>query len=149
VAKARDIPLEADEPYAQAAARVVRTRADEVFEHAEGVLDVSDIERVHAMRVATRRLRAVLEIFAPCFPKALYRDVLGDVKRLADALGQRRDPDVHLEAFAGRDDIGVLIEHLRERQAHGNTVLAAELERVEETRLRERLAQLADEAAVA
>ena len=37
----------------------------ELFEQAEGVLDTSDIERVHDMRVATRRLRAVLEIFAP------------------------------------------------------------------------------------
>ena len=34
-----------------------------------GVLDVGDIERVHDMRVATRRLRAALEIFGPCFPR--------------------------------------------------------------------------------
>ena len=37
--------------------------------HADGVLDTSDIERVHDMRVATRRLRAVLEVYAPCFPR--------------------------------------------------------------------------------
>ena len=34
----------------------------------EDVLDVADIERVHDMRVATRRLRAALEVFEPCFP---------------------------------------------------------------------------------
>ncbi len=88
MAKARDIPIDPDEPYAQTAARVVRVRADELFSDREDVLDVSDIERVHAMRVASRRLRAVLEIFAPCFPKAEYREVLQDVKALADALAE-------------------------------------------------------------
>ena len=51
-------------------ARPSRVRAEELFEHADGVLDTDDIERVHDMRVATRRLRAVLEIFAPVLPRA-------------------------------------------------------------------------------
>ena len=58
-----------------------------------------DIERVHDMRVASRRLRAVLEIFAVCFPESEYKGVLKDVKALADALGERRDPDVHIAAL--------------------------------------------------
>ena len=49
-----------------------------------------------------RRLRAVLEIFAPCFRnKRVPGGVLRDVKRLADALGERRDPDVHIDALRG------------------------------------------------
>src|SRR3954447_10444293 len=100
MAKARDIPsLHADLSYREAAARTVSVRAQEVFEHAEGVLDTSDIERVHDMRVASRRLRAVLEIFEPCFPKRDFRAALKDVKALADALGERRDPDVHIAAM--------------------------------------------------
>src|SRR5438046_2113521 len=105
MAKARDISgLHADLRFREAAARTVAVRAQELFEHAEGVLDTSDIERVHDMRVASRRLRAVLEIYEPCFPRKALRDVLDDVKALADALGERRDPDVHLaqlEEFAG------------------------------------------------
>ena len=99
MAKAAEIEVSPDEPYARAAARIVRVRAHELFGHAEGVLDTEDIERVHDMRVASRRLRAVLEVFAPCFPKGPYKSVLRDVKRLADALGERRDPDVHLAAM--------------------------------------------------
>ena len=68
MAKAADIGVTASEPYALAGARIVRVRAKELFAQSDGVLDTSDIERVHDMRVATRRLRAVLEIFAPCFP---------------------------------------------------------------------------------
>ena len=94
MARARHIAgLSAHEPFGVAAARSVRTRAAELFDHAESVLDTTDIERVHDMRVASRRLRAVLEIFAPCFPKDTYTAVLRDVKALADALAGRLDLD--------------------------------------------------------
>jgi CHAD domain-containing protein len=146
MAKAAEIDVAPDEPYARAAARIVRVRTQEVFEHDEGVLDTVDIERVHAMRVATRRLRAVLEVFAPCFPKAPFKAALRDVKALADALGERRDPDVHLEAMREFGGVEPLLERLRERQAAGNTVLASALEAVEASDLRGRLLELADAA---
>ena len=46
------------------------------------------------MRVATRRLRAALEVFEPCFPAGQFADALAEVKAIADALGERRDRDV-------------------------------------------------------
>ena len=99
MAKQKDIDTTPWEPYARAGARIVRVRTRELFSHAASVLDTEDIERVHDMRAASRRLRAVLEIFAARFPKAEYRSVLRDVRRLADALGERRDPDVHIAAM--------------------------------------------------
>jgi CHAD domain-containing protein len=155
VAKAAEIAIAPEEPYRAAAARIVRVRARELFEQAGGVLDVRDIERVHDMRVASRRLRAVLEIFAPCFPPQEFGGVLRDVKQLADALGERRDPDVHIDALtafalevppAARPGVRRLVAEQRDRQAHGNEMLAAELERVEHRGLRERLLALADAA---
>ena len=155
MAKAEDIDTHGDEPFRLAGARIVRTRTDELFARSAGVLDVRDIERVHDMRVASRRLRAVLEIFAPCFPAAEFKGVLGDVKALADALGERRDPDVHIDALtrfaraltpAQRAGVGVLIDEQRALQAAGNEALAAALERIEERGLRERLLALADAA---
>jgi CHAD domain-containing protein len=155
MAKAADIEVRPWEPYARAGARIVRVRTEELFGHAEGVLDTEDIERVHDMRVATRRLRAVLEIFAPCFPPGGFKGALRDVKALADALGERRDPDVHvaaLEAFAAAvpaaDRAGVreLAERQRARQAAGNARLAAALEQVRRSDLRVRLLALADAA---
>jgi CHAD domain-containing protein len=155
VAKAKDIDVAPSEPYRRAAARVVRVRAGELFESAEGVLDTRDIERVHDMRVASRRLRAVLEIFAPCFPQSEFDSVLRDVKQLADALGERRDPDVHIDALqafskalpaGSRPGVARLVEDLRERQASGNELLAAALERAAERGLHERLLALADAA---
>src|SRR5690349_23054125 len=100
MAKAKPIPdLSADDSYAEGAARIVSVRAAELAEHAQGVLDTGDIERVHDMRVTTRRLRAALEIFEPCFPEDPYREAIAQVKRLADALGERRDRDVAIDAL--------------------------------------------------
>jgi CHAD domain-containing protein len=155
MAKAEDIDVTPDEPYRRAGARIVRVRTKELFDHAEGVLDTSDIERVHDMRVASRRLRAVLEIFAPCFSQSEFKGVLKDVKRLADALGERRDPDVHIDALnafskkltaANKHGVARLIEELEQRQARGNELLAAELERAEQRGLHGRLLALADAA---
>ena len=149
MAKAQDVPgLSAELSYGEAAAAIVAVRAEEVFAHADRVLDTVDIERVHDMRVATRRLRAMLEIFEPCFERASLRPVLGDVKALADALGERRDPDVQLAALAGfeaavlkADAPGVeaMAERERERQATGNIALADALREAQESDLRGRL----------
>ena len=100
MARARPIPdLAAEDTYAAAAAKIVSVRAREVADHAHDVLDVADIERVHDMRVATRRLRAALEIFEPCFPPKELSAALAQVKAIADALGERRDRDVAIAAL--------------------------------------------------
>ncbi len=152
MAKAADIDITPDLPFAEAASRVVAVRAQELFDAQEGVLDTGDIERVHAMRVASRRLRAVLEIFAVCFPPDEHRAVLTEVKALADALGTRRDPDVQLDAVAQladargdaeRPGLEVFADRLRAEQAAGNEVLAAALERADAVDLRGRLLELA------
>src|SRR3954471_11786466 len=156
MAKARDIEgLQADMPFEKAAAATVAVRAEELFEHSANVLDTSDIERVHDMRVASRRLRAVLEIYAPCFPKAQFKPLLREVKDLADALGERRDPDVLLDRLATLEaalpkanapGIEAFAAPIREEQERGNATLAAALERAERTDLRGRLALLAASA---
>jgi CHAD domain-containing protein len=156
MAKAREIAgIEPQTAFREAAARAVEVRTDEVFAFREGVLDIGDIERVHDMRVATRRLRAVMEVFEPCFPKKPHRAALRDVKRLADALGERRDPDVHIDALEGiaaaltaedRPGIESLENELRVRQVAANEELAAMLEEVAESDLEGRLKALAVEA---
>jgi CHAD domain-containing protein len=154
MAKAADVPLEPGMSFADAAALTVSVRAGELWEHSENVLDMSDIERVHDMRVATRRLRAVLEIFQPAFPRAAHAEVLTEVKALADALGARRDPDVHLEALAGLSEamgpdaapgLEVFAARIRAEQAEGNATLAAALEHAEDSDLRGRIKALVAE----
>jgi CHAD domain-containing protein len=156
MAKPKPIPdLSVEDSYAEAAAKIVSVRSGELSEHARGVLDTGDIERVHDMRVATRRLRAALEIFEPCFPEKAYRETLGEVKRLADALGERRDRDVAIAALHGfneqmpspdRRGVASLIEHLREEQEEANRELAPLVEQPHLRALRESLDELVNGA---
>jgi CHAD domain-containing protein len=157
MAKAREVPgLHAQLPYREAAAATVRVRAQELEDAREGVLDTGDIERVHTMRVATRRLRAVLEIYRPCFDREAYAPVLRDVKALADALGARRDPDVQLQALQAfakampsgeLAGIDLLADEVREEQAQGNELLSVALAEAERSDLHGRLLALLGEPA--
>jgi CHAD domain-containing protein len=134
VAKPKPISdLTADRSYAEAAAMIVSVRAQELDEHAQGVLDTGDIERVHDMRVTTRRLRAALEIFEPCFPEKAYGEALTVVMRLADALGLRRDREVAIASLHNFNDqmpapdrrgVKSLIDELRSEQERANADLA-------------------------
>jgi CHAD domain-containing protein len=154
VARARQIPgFDCDEPFAAAAARVVAVRAAEVFEHSSGVLDIDDTERVHDMRVATRRLRAALEVFEPCFPHKRWRRALKRVRKLADALGERRDRDVAIGFLEGcapdlsgadRSALGTLIEELRAEQRQANEELAPFVRPERLAKLRRQLIELVE-----
>lgn len=147
--------MDCDEPFARAAARVVRLRAEEVLDHADGVLDLDDVQPVHDMRVATRRLRAALEVFEPCFPPKRYRKALKRVKALARALGERRDRDVAialLEELEGgvaerdRAALAAAIERLRKEQRDANEELAPAVAPKRLKKLRRRLDKLAKTA---
>ena len=156
MAKALPIPgLNPGTRFADAAAASVEVRAREVFAQAHGVLDISDIERVHDMRVATRRLRAAMEVFAACFSKSEHKRLLREVKALADVLGERRDPDVAIAALEGiaaelaaadRPGIEGLTDEMSRGQGRGNDRLAAALEELGRSRLEERLLALAQTA---
>lgn len=153
MARARKIPgVNAKATFAEAAASAIEVRCQEVFSFADGVLDTTDPERVHDMRVATRRLRAALEIFAVCFPKTEHTALLREVKLLADALGERRDPDVQILALeelktelgnGERNGLNGLLATLRARQADGNERVQEAIKRARDLKLEERLTALA------
>ncbi len=157
MARAREVSgFDCEESFGRVAARVVEVRAAEVFEHSHGVLDTSEVERVHDMRVATRRLRAAMEVFEQCFPRKRWRKALKRVKALADALGERRDRDVAIEflegfasgvAVADRPALEALIDRLREEQRRANEELAPAVAQKRLRKLRRRLGKLAKAAA--
>jgi CHAD domain-containing protein len=112
-----------DDSFSSAAGKIVWTRFDEMMSFTDIALEGKDIEGVHDMRVASRRLRAALEVFRSAFPKRQLKPMLRDVKRLADALGEVRDLDVMLDRLkadmAGRpySQRLVLKEMMEEMQA--------------------------------
>jgi exopolyphosphatase/pppGpp-phosphohydrolase len=87
----------AAETFAASGRRLLLQRTRSMLEWRKEVLKHEDIEAVHKMRVASRRLRAVLDAYElVCEPKQ-FKKVYRRVKALADILGKARDTDVMIE----------------------------------------------------
>lgn len=100
MAKARDIEgLDCSTKVSEGIKLVLLTRFDEMYTLRESALDFSDIEGVHDMRVASRRLRSAMRDFLPFVEKRALKKVREDLKRVADALGKVRDHDVGIVAL--------------------------------------------------
>lgn len=98
MAPARPIhDLDCAESFRTAAGKVVWTRFEEMMSFREQALTPGDVQGIKDMRVASRRLRAALEVFADVFPSRRLRPLLREIKQLADTLGEVRDRDVLIE----------------------------------------------------
>jgi CHAD domain-containing protein len=63
----------------------------------EGVRQARDIEYIHRMRVASRRLRSALELFGDNMPVKKYTRWEAQVRAITRALGAARDTDVQID----------------------------------------------------
>lgn len=97
----------------------------EMISHKEGASEGSNIEFVHDMRVASRRLRAAMDNFADCFEPVQFKKLYKQVKIITQSMGSVRDLDVLIRRFqtemislpnAEQQDIESLIIHLQERR---------------------------------
>ncbi len=77
-------------------AKIISRHAAAMTAEMDGVRKAEDIEYIHRMRVATRRMRSALTIFKRCFPKKEFKNIDRDVRKVTQALGEARDLDVQL-----------------------------------------------------
>jgi CHAD domain-containing protein len=82
----------------QLATQVFTDLHQTIISHESGSL-AGDVESVHDMRVAVRRLRVALSNFAVCVPKEDRKRLRLKLENLADALGGVRDMDVMIVAL--------------------------------------------------
>jgi CHAD domain-containing protein len=68
-----------------------------MLSHEQGTLLGEDIEELHDMRVATRRMRSAFDIFMPAFSIKLMKRYLKGLRNVGQALGRVRDMDVLLD----------------------------------------------------
>lgn len=98
MAKAKKIPyLNPHQPLDISLQKILRTRFDEMISFEQGTIDGSDIEALHDMRVASRRVQAVFKIFRGAFPKKKYKAEYEEIRSLIRALGEVRDYDVFID----------------------------------------------------
>lgn len=88
-----------DMRYRDAMIGLIGERWGEVWKAMPVALLGEDPEGVHDVRVASRRLRAAMDVAVDCFPKSWYRPLHRTAKEITSALGEVRDRDVLLEAL--------------------------------------------------
>ncbi|HZS78947.1 MAG TPA: CHAD domain-containing protein [Ktedonobacteraceae bacterium] len=108
-----------------------------------------DVEAVHKMRVASRRLRASLDAFEGCSNPKKFKKINRRVKKLADQLGLVRDTDVmisglqdYLHEVSGEEQIaGVkwLVARLDEYHSSEEQNLRDDLSELDEGKLKQQI----------
>ncbi len=76
--------------------KIVLTRFQETFSYEQGTIKGEDAESLHDMRVAARRLRAILRIFKECFPKKKFNKQDERLQKLIRSLGAVREREVFI-----------------------------------------------------
>ena len=120
-----------------AARKTLHLHFSRVLQHEAGSIDGSDIEELHDMRVAVRRMRAAVQLFRPYLPKQHAAYLRKDLRRLGRALGPARDCDVMLANLAayratlpadGRDALDPLAQRWQKRRARACKAMLKYLE---------------------
>lgn len=121
-------PLLTDDPMSEAGRKLLRLHFGRMLVNEAGTRAGEDIEALHDMRVATRRMRAVYGIFAEYFDSTVLDPFNKGLRRTGRSLGAVRDLDVLLEKAeayraalppdaAGAGDIGPLLDDWHARRA--------------------------------
>jgi len=87
---------EPDASYTLFGAEALLKRLQALTQESGGVRQAEDIEYIHRMRVASRRLRAALDLFQDTLPHKKFANWERQVKRITRALGAARDTDVQI-----------------------------------------------------
>jgi CHAD domain len=110
VAKPRPVKgLDPDRRIRSNARKILAVRIEEVYSYDGLVADPANVKELHDLRIACKRLRYLLEIFAVAFAEDL-EPFIDEVKGQQDLLGDIHDCDVqipmleeHLAWLAGRE----------------------------------------------
>mgnify|MGYP003781540057 FL=1 len=89
--------LEPDDTMAEALRKTLLFHFQRMLAHEAGTRAGVDIEELHDMRVATRRMRAALQVFADSVDMRPLKPFIKDLRRTGRVLGTVRDLDVFWE----------------------------------------------------
>ncbi|HEY5487681.1 MAG TPA: CHAD domain-containing protein [Candidatus Limnocylindrales bacterium] len=133
----RALGVKADDPMPEAACKVLRFNFDRLLKWEAAVRSDSDIEALHDMRVATRRMRAAWRMFDDSFRASRTRKLRRRLEKVADGLGAVRDLDVLIDGLetyrSGLDaddwpGLAPLLSSWRRQRKAARTLLLDELD---------------------
>lgn len=149
-----DTPIAPDDPAGKTVAPALARALDRLLSY-DPYARLGEVEGVHQLRVAARRLRSVLRTYEPLLDEARMNEAHDGLRWLGQVLGAVRDLDVlveNLHAHTGDSDAALapVFAALAERHAVARRELDAALSSQRYSALIGRLSELiADEALVA
>ncbi len=156
-APAPDAPPTPDAPVAMHVRWALAQQVRWLLAHDPGARFGTESESLHQMRVATRRLRAILRAARPVLLPDWAASLQDELSWLGQALGPARDLDVQIahftEAAAGLDvhdrpPLTRLLTQLRSQREHVHQALLTELNSARYVELIRRLQQAAHDPAM-
>ena len=129
------VPLRPSEPAADGFRRVLANLADTIDANRQGVLDDTDPEFLHDLRVAVRRTRSVLSDAKGVLPRDGRDHFRSELRWLGAATTPSRDLDVYLIEWPGyvaplgdaAAELAPVFEHISRRRAEEHATLAKTL----------------------
>lgn len=134
MAKAKPVTvLDIQAPTGKNARALARTRLNELYSWSEFVDEPYRIRELHDLRIAAKRLRYSLEIFADVLPE-FSKEAVNELTLLQDELGDLHDSDVMialLRVCLGLQDGGLAYEQalvrIKPQQVKGSSLLRPDL----------------------
>lgn len=122
-----------DDTFAAAMRSLIAERWGALWAAMPAALAGEDIEGVHDVRVASRRLRAAMDVSVDCFPAGWYKPLHRAAREITGALGAVRDRDVLVASLVAERDAAPVSEHpgiqrLIDRVEAERTAARAEME---------------------
>ena len=100
MARSTDCTVDPNTPFRDAMKSLIAKRYSDLWTALPVAIEGVDPEGVHDVRVASRRLRAAMDVTSGSFPEAWFSELLKIVKAITTELGEVRDRDVMLEFLA-------------------------------------------------
>ncbi len=131
--------LDGTTPLWVAATVFLNVRGEELLRHSEKVMETLDPEDIHDLRVASRRMREGVALFAPCYPEENINRLDKQVKKITRLLGDIRNTDEAIFFFTAlmdevgdtcRDDLEPFLASCRKKRKREVRKLKAGLERI-------------------
>jgi len=132
--------FETDTSYCKFGCETVLKQLDAFEAQIDGVIKSGDIEYVHKMRVASRRIRAALPLFRSCFPKKDFERWRREIKEVTRLLADARDLDVqiafveqyieNLKPATEKTGVNLLLKRQKDRRKSVQSFVVSGLEKL-------------------
>lgn len=111
MAKSKAPEISPDRRFCPAMKELIAHRFGALWQAVPVAVEGADPEGVHDVRVASRRLRAAMDVAGACFPAGWYKPLHRTAKEITDALGEVRDRDVTIDILRQDRDAAPEAEH--------------------------------------